>query len=348
MFVGESSFAKSYPPSIVDHFIDWVERIPIPWWAFYLGLAFVLISIEVALMWNGRNGGIAPYPLAQVAILAYSFALMDGLNRLAGRAMTRFRPLLNASESEYQSLCYKLTTLPPRPVWRAMLCGAIFGAAIFGVIPAHFLADELGYAISVPSVVYNVVINAMGWAAASALIYHTAHQLGLVHQITLRARGINLFALNSIYAFSVLSAATAIGYMGMTLVLYGVSPTLLSQFLPVAILVFFTILSFTAFVLPLRGARAVLAKEKSQRLRETGDRMAALYTELHRRVDAGEMANMSELNQALASLEMERTALNHVSALPWPKDLFRVVTLALFTPLLWWAVDKLLTALAGP
>lgn len=344
----DNEFVPSYPPSIVDQLLEWVEHIPVPWWAFYLMLVVVLIGIEVAVMWNGRSGRIAPYPLAQAAILAYSFALMDGLNRLAGRAMTRFRPLLDISASEYQSLRYELINLPPRPVWRAMLGGAIFGAAIFGVIPASFLADELGYAISVPSVVYNVVINALGWGAASALIYHTAHQLGLVHQITLRARGINLFALNSIYAFSVLSAATAIGYMGMTLVLYGVSPKLLSQVLPVAILVFFTLLSFTAFVMPLRGARAVLTREKSRRINETGDRMAALYTELHRRVDSGEMANMSELNQALSSLEMERTALNHVSALPWPKDLFRVVVIALLTPLLWWAVDKLLTALAGP
>ena len=345
--MGATTHERPDSLSGLDRFFAWVERLPVSWWGFYCGLAALLIGVEVAVMGSGATGRLAPFPVVQVAVLPAGLCLIHGLNRLAHRSFARFRPLINASDSEVHALRHKLVTLPPRPTRRAMLTGAILGAAILGVIPARFLADELGYSLTVPSVIYNVIINAFVWAVASAWVYHTYHQLSVAHRITLHARSVNLFALNSIYAFSALSAATALSNMGITVALYAVSPRLLSQFVPVAILVFFTSLSFLAFVLPLRGARALLVAEKSKRLRETGDRMAMLYGELHRRVDSGEIANMDELNLALTSLDMERTALNRVSALPWPRDLFRVVALALLSPILWWAADRILTALAG-
>ncbi|MGH7425775.1 MAG: hypothetical protein ACREJP_06375, partial [Candidatus Methylomirabilales bacterium] len=32
------AFVTPYPPSWVDRLTDWVERLPIPWWLFYLAL----------------------------------------------------------------------------------------------------------------------------------------------------------------------------------------------------------------------------------------------------------------------------------------------------------------------
>src|SRR3972149_8919011 len=49
------AFVPPYPPSWVDRFTDGVERLPIPWWSFYVIVALVLEAIQGTILWRGGS-----------------------------------------------------------------------------------------------------------------------------------------------------------------------------------------------------------------------------------------------------------------------------------------------------
>jgi len=112
----EPQFVPPYPPSWVDRFTDWVDRLPIPWWSFYLIAALLLEVIQVTILW--REGIFDTYG---VQFLQFFFPvnyvlavfLMHAFDRRAMTAIERFRPALRPDASPYPRLQYELTTLPP-------------------------------------------------------------------------------------------------------------------------------------------------------------------------------------------------------------------------------------------
>ena len=46
------AFVPPYPPSWVDRFTDWVDRLPIPWWSFYLIVGLLLEVLQVTILWR--------------------------------------------------------------------------------------------------------------------------------------------------------------------------------------------------------------------------------------------------------------------------------------------------------
>jgi len=45
-------FVAPYPPSWIDRLTDWVERLPIPWWSFYVVLAAAMIGAVALVLWR--------------------------------------------------------------------------------------------------------------------------------------------------------------------------------------------------------------------------------------------------------------------------------------------------------
>ena len=96
------------------------------------------------------------------------------------------------------------------------------------------------------------------------------------------------------------------------------------------------------FLLPLLGIHRHLVREKDRGLEETGRRMESGVAELHRRMDRNELARMDDLNKALASLEIERAALERVPTWPWERGTLRSLVAAIVIPLLIWAIQAIL------
>jgi hypothetical protein len=93
-----------YPPSVVDQFMSWADRLPGPVWLFYLVLLVVLIVIINGIAWLDGSVQFGTFDLYRTSIPFYPvsiLALMHYLDNVARHALAVFRPALGASESEY-------------------------------------------------------------------------------------------------------------------------------------------------------------------------------------------------------------------------------------------------------
>jgi hypothetical protein len=61
--------------------------------------------------------------------------------------------------------------------------------------------------------------------------------------------------------------------------------------------------------------------------------------ELHQRVDKKAMTKMDDLNKTLASLELERAALQRIPTWPWETGTLRGVAATLVLPLVIWLIQ---------
>lgn len=329
-----------YAPSLFDRFIDLVDSLSIPGWLFYAVFAAILVGIQFLIQWNGGTTTVSAFPLAYIITIAYGLGLMHHLDTAAEQSLKRFRPLMTISDAEYDELRYRLTTLPALPTLIAAAIGAFDGVIVINWIPDLIKVQELHFADNVLSLNFNNVISLIVWAIVGVLVYHSLHQLRIVQQIYNRHPNVDLYNLRPLYAFSTLSAQTAVGIALIVYLWYLFAPLLFN--IGLAGLLFFTGLALLTFVLPLWGARRLLVEEKDRRLTENGKRQRSAIAELHRRVDENELMDMDNLNKAIAGLESEQTALNRISTWPWKPETPRAVSAALLFPIIIWLMQWLL------
>ena len=99
-----SSQERPYKPSWVDRFTDWVEQLPIPAWAFYvgLGLGLILGSAILAALHPGLGipvlaqiGGLVEARIGPITSIGHACHLGGGIaGWLAGRWVLRPRVTL--------------------------------------------------------------------------------------------------------------------------------------------------------------------------------------------------------------------------------------------------------------
>ena len=77
-------------------------------------------------------------------------------------------------------------------------------------------------------------------------------------------------------------------------------------------------------------------------------RFGALLDDLHQRVDGGRLEGMDDLNKAIASLEIEQSALDRVPTWPWRPETMRLLITALALPLLVWVAQYVLQSVLRP
>ena len=74
-------------------------------------------------------------------------------------------------------------------------------------------------------------------------------------------------------------------------------------------------------------------------------RFEAAAAELHQRVDKKSLTKMDDLNKTLASLELERAALQRIPTWPWDAGTPRGLAVTLVLPLVIWLAQYLLQRL---
>ena len=317
-----------------------------PVWFFYLALTVILAGIQILIQWDGR-GPVHTFPLLYIFTIPYNLALIHYLDRVAAQALERFRPLLNVNTGEYHDLLYRLTTLPARPTLVATFIGMLYGIWALTWIPLESKIQDLHFIDTPLSIVFNHGLALPIWGAFGVTVYHTLHQLRIVQQIYNHCTGIDLYALRPLYAFSTLSAQTAMGVAFIVYLWYLAAPSLYFFSSNVLHLLALTFLSLLTFALPLAGAHRVLVEEKDRLLYEKGERLRAAVAELHRRLDANELVDMDNLNKALASLELEHTTLERISTWPWKPETAQAVAAALLFPAVVWLIQWVLERMLG-
>lgn len=334
------SVTPAYSASWMDRFFDWVRRLPVPAWLFYLGL-WLLLGLLISLVaWMEGSEAVGVLPLVAMdgaMYIIYYLALMHYLDGVASRALDSFQPLLQNSEVDFTHLHYELTTLPTRGT---LLAGAIGILATIISLPFTPSTLEMADIIRRPSTQLSFLA---GNAILAIFIYHTIRQLSIVTRIHNTATRVNLFHREPIYAFSRLTARTGIGWiLGLTMGLVPrIGPFLSSErlallwvpLLPLAALV---------FILPLVSVHALIVREKGRLQAEINQRLERLISRLHKQMDNDDFANIDELKTWLDSLLVEQEAVARIPTWPWKPGTLAGFTSALLVPVAIWFFQQLL------
>jgi hypothetical protein len=109
----------------------------------------------------------------------------------------------------------------------------------------------------------------------------------------------------------------------------------------------YVILSILAFIWPLLGVHRVLDAQRSQLLEANMEKVRLAATETHRLLTSREYDGMAPLKNAMDSLAAERTNLRELSTWPWQVETVRLVSTAVFLPIVVYLLEKVLLVLLG-
>jgi hypothetical protein len=323
----------SYPPSFIDRFMRFFQRLSIPYWMTYL-LLFILGSvINHVLAWIDGwlpvftfNKLLLVFPLWQWGTLV----AITYLNMASEGMLPSFRELLDIDDDMLEKLKYEFTTLPTRGV---ILSGVIWIFAYFTLTYLSYDTIYVQYGFGNTFKVFIFLEGLIGYSTGSVIYYHSIRQLWLVSRTVKMIKQFNLFHLGPVYAFSHLTSRIGISWMfllGLTLLLF---PLDLAKGLSVSILGFQVVLALVAFILPLRFVYHHLVLEKRRLLGELNQQIELTVKRLHHSLDQDEVDEASQIANALMGLNSEREILMDISTWPWRTGTLTAFLSAVFLPI---------------
>jgi hypothetical protein len=336
--------------------------LALPAWSIYLGLGVALSLLYLALLltfvqWKTGVASVVFFGFLNGMTPLYLLALIHYLDDAAAAALARFRPVLTVDETGYDQLGYQLTTLPARPTGIAAGIGVFYTFVALALNTVTVQQAEAGGTAATMTgqqtdagvaagVLWMVSLwsNLLRYVLACVAIYHTLHQLRLVSTIYTRHTRINLFQQGPLYAFSSLTARTALG-IGLPAYVwfqanreYGMG-TSASDIIQTG---FLGGLIVVTFGWPLLGAHRLLEREK-QRLRdEVGRRIEATLATLHQQADTGDLQDFAAQGGVLDRLLTEQGVIDKLRTWPWRTETVGGLGLAFFVPIVIWIVQRIL------
>ena len=309
--------SKPYPPSFVDRLMGFVQRLPVP----YLLTYFLLFLFDSALFhvvaWV--DGWLPAYQFSKFALmfplwLWGPLAIVTYLNSVSVEALTNFRPLVEIPDETLGRLKYELTTMPAR--------GVLISGAVWTIVYVVFTSLALesmyaAYGFGQLAEVTNIVRGWVSFFIGSAFYYHTIRQLILVNRTVRMVKQFDLFQLEPVYAFSALTSRTGVSWVILISLTLLTAPIQAAPFPTLALLVAQLVLGIAAFALPLRTVNSRLVSEKRRLLADLDRRVKATLASLHRCLDDQSLAEVAQLNGAMAGLNAERDILTKIPTWPW-------------------------------
>ncbi|MEJ2757916.1 MAG: hypothetical protein P8046_05475 [Anaerolineales bacterium] len=322
-----------YPPSFIDRFIWFIQRLPIPYWLTYLLLFTLQGALNLVLGW--LDGWVPAYTFNSLMFLFpiwqwIPLAAITYLNNISATTLSSFHPLLDVDEDTYQQLKDEFTTMPRRGV---ILSGMIWVAIYVLITTLTFDTFYIGYGLGITLMWFVILEGLIAFITGGVIYYHSIRQLQLVNRTVKQVKRFNLFHLDPVYAFSQLTARTGILWMlllGLTLLAF---PLDLASLLTIAMLVGQVVLALAAFVLPLRSVNQRLVSEKRSLLAANQQRIETTLTQLHQRIDQKDTGEIGQINDALAGLNTERDILAKISTLPFSTNTLRGFLSAIVLPI---------------
>jgi hypothetical protein len=326
---------RPYAPSWVDRLNDWVEKLPIRVWIFYLVLGIALILLQFFSLWlaGALNATeILPVVIFNGLAIPFLLALISRFDSQAVTAINSIRSSLELTVPECDDYQYRLANMPARSALIAgltLLVIVIVMERLSAVPSTYALLEQLpGFAV-----VYHIVDKSSAFMYG-VFIYHTVRQLRLVSTITSSHLRINLFDVGPTQAFSKLTASTA---LGIVIGLYAwllLNPELLENPISVGFTAAFTILAAAVFVWPLLGIHRSLETEKSRMLHQIDLLLETVFARFNQRVHDDDYAGAEGLNGTIASLQIQHQKISDIPTWPWRAETARIVLTAIALPLI--------------
>lgn len=337
-----------YRAGWLDRLFAWVEQFPFPAWGFYLVCWLPLMLAETVIKWiDGAYpaGTIFPIHAVHTGLPLYVLATAHYLDSLAADKMGAFRSVFVGDATAYERLHYELTTTPARGALVATMIGAVSGALVSMLLPASITQAQKLFT-SPAATVLEVTIMTVLWALLATVMYRTVRQLRIVSRIYAQHTHIDLFRLGPLYAFSTLTARTALSIMFALYVWFAVDPSPLLANVPFAgAVALFGLAAIVTFARPLLDLHELLSQEKRRLQDENGEQIKHIVAELHRTAASGEYAQAAQIEAVMNSLVAEREVLEKLRTWPWETETARLVVTATLLPMLLWLIQRLLERL---
>ena len=343
------SMPVPYLPSYIDRLTDSIQRLPISYGITYL--IFYIIESVILLIICWIDGWLPAYAFSPIVLsfplwLWGSLLILTHLDALSLTVLSKFEPLLDVSNETKQQLEYEFTTMPARGVllnsiaWLGfyfLSWHLVFRPAV--IITYHFgtLAEKTFF-----------VAGFVSFFVGSVIYYHTFRQLRLVSRTVGMVQRFDLFRLEPVYAFSVLTSRTGVGWVLLMTITLLTVPLGVGRLPELALLISQIVLAMGAFFLPLRIVNRRLVLEKRDLKEELNQRIKATLARLHQLVDENSLQEVSVLNEALKGLNAEREILERIPTWPWRRGLFAGFTSVIVLPVILFLIQFVLGRLLGP
>jgi hypothetical protein len=340
--------ALPYTPSWIDHFTDWVRRLPIPAWLFYLTLGLVLSLARTTISWSDGTypvGTLFPVHILDGLVPIILLLVLHYLDNMAERALAGFRPVL-VKDADYDGLRYEITTMPARPVFAWTIFGTVFGLTYIPLMISE--ADRLAskYFTSPAATVADTSLSVLVAVMMAASVYHTIHQLRTVSRIYTRHTSVSIFDIGPLYTLSRVTAVTTVAWLFLTYMSFSIYGDVQAGAISVVVVVVFVVIALVTFVWPLYGAHRLLQNEKEHRKSDISRRIQAVSDELHRRADTGDYgSDTANINSVIDGLVKEQGVVEKASTWPWDPEAVRAVLTALLLPIVLWLITRILERL---
>ena len=308
---------KKYPPSFLDKFMDWVKRLPIPYWLTYLIFFIVEGSLIHIAAWV--DGWLPAYTF-NLLILVFPvwlwvpMTIMTYVDSVSLTALSSFSQLLEIEEDELKRLKYEFTTMPPQGVILSGMFWCInYLILTYLAYETFYVAYGLGLFLS--TMVF--IIGLVTYFTGSAIYYYSIRQLNLVNRTVKMVRQFNLFRLDPVYAFSRVTSLIGVSWMLMLSLTLLILPIQLATGLGLVTMAVQIVLAIAAFVLPLWFVHRRLVTEKFRLLAELDLRVESTLERLHQCLEKNELDDVDHFSNAIMGMGAERDVLNALPTWPW-------------------------------
>jgi hypothetical protein len=322
-----------YRPSWIHKFFRWVDRLPGPYWLFYIGIVVITGLLNNIVAWYSHVlplGVINWYFAFTAFFFAYYLFALDINFRVAKESIIEFLTKVNETEDKNNRILYEFTHLPARESIILFLIGAISG-----IVMALYelpIAEEINHSF----LVLEITVFSLTIGVSFLTIYVLIRSARLIRRIFSSLEKVDIYDLNSIYAMSKYSAL----YIGLvippTYLIFVLSPTVVED-IPYFILTLFGIgwiLVFLLFWPPLRYVNQKIVIVKKQLLKDVNLRIKNTFELIHSEMDTHNYKDVGKLRDVIDSLKKEKDFIESISSWPWKTSTLTGLLSAILIPLL--------------
>jgi hypothetical protein len=321
---------RPYRRSWVNVLVDGIDRLPGPTWLTYLVLVGLGALANGVFAFWGADTRPADVPIqamlgAMPVLVLWAF---HHLRDVAANAFDEFRPALEGSDPGASRLRYELTVVPAAIGWICLLVAALPPPTVAGGGEG-------------PGFVFRLSWSMLTGALTLVFVFQIVRQLWTVGRVHARATRVDLFRAPPLFAFSILTARTAIILAALVILAAAVSPSAT----PIGLAVSGTLLALAVavFVVPLRGMRRRIVAEKHRLQIEVGSRIETTIARIHEAVDRDDTEAAARMHDALAVLVIERDLIERLPTLPWRPSTAGAVLSVTVLPVVLFAIQRLIS-----